>query len=94
MDKIKFIGLYLLNISLIIITIYFIGVFLYSCFPHKMEITLNSKYRNDLKEFLAREYDEPQKITKLKITALLGDGKLELYSNGKKLKEIRNYRRR
>lgn len=46
---------------------------------NKKEVYINEKNKNELIEMLAKEYEYPEQITKIKLDVMLGDGELYLY---------------
>lgn len=46
---------------------------------NKKELYINEKNKNELIEMLTKEYEYPDKITRIKLDVMLGDGELYLY---------------
>ena len=49
------------------------------CFRNAKEVYINSENEEELLEYISEEYNKPEKITKVKLRVLLGDGELSLY---------------
>lgn len=70
------------NVKTILIILFIICIF-YSIFGivfrNAKEVYVDSENEKELFEYISKEYDKPEKITKVKLRVLLGDGELSLY---------------
>lgn len=71
------------NVKTMLIILFIICIF-YSIFgivfKNAKEVYINSENEKELLEYISKEYNKPEKITKVKLRVLLGDGELSLYN--------------
>lgn len=100
-DKILFRGDFTVNYSkklLIIDLLYFFTIiiilfnvfriFAVSISSNQYQISVSSKNKEELIEMLEEIYEEPEKVTKIKLKIKLGDGDIYLYNNFNLMKKI------
>ena len=83
----KKILIYLIYGISILVTTYLIITLIYLSIPHKGQIIINKNKQKEIIEYLKEEYDEPERVTKIRVKTMLGDAKLYLYSGRKVVKE-------